>query len=489
MTGLGRAAPAFVAVRRAAAMPPLGPDAAFGFSRPADRFVSAARLGPAPAASIRKWRVLDGTCDAVFAFGMVLSSATQLRVGGFSLGPGELGLLVWLVLAVSRQAGRGGIWLAPAVSKILFFWALFATAICMGTMTGFVLRDVHDPVWFYHDAMAYGFLAAISCLSVIEFNASPCRFQRVAWFIVTVGTGLLLLQLIDASALIGAPRFDIWYWNRFRGWSDNPAQLALLCAALALLAFHLAETAVRIRFRLIAITCAILPVYVGRLTKTDAFTLVLLAASSIFVTLKVRTWLVMARSGLTFRSAAAWIGILGLPLVLASGALLAPPLASQAADLANAISKEGNKYAKYEVDLRFQIWGEAWNRGLESGMLGLGPGPHLPIPPSIVAGRMGGRQPRNLTHPTVNGTPNFEAHNTLFDLFTQGGLLAVSSFLWLVWISVVNTFKTGLAGLTTLLCGLLLFGMFDLIIRYPILWCGVALSLVAGPSAAAQDLR
>src|SRR5690349_14885080 len=101
MTGLGRAAPAFVAVRRAATMPPLGPDAAFGVSRPADRFVSAARLGPAPAASIRKWRVLDGTCDAVFAFGMVLSSATQLRVGGFSLGPGELGLLVWLVLAVS----------------------------------------------------------------------------------------------------------------------------------------------------------------------------------------------------------------------------------------------------------------------------------------------------------------------------------------------------------------------------------------------------
>jgi len=67
------------------------------------------------------------------------------------------------------------------------------------------------------------------------------------------------------------------------------------------------------------------------------------------------------------------------------------------------------------------LWRQAIDRGLESGMLGLGPGPHLQIPPSIVAGRVStGAEPVNIGHPIQNGTANFEAHNTILDLFTQG---------------------------------------------------------------------
>jgi hypothetical protein len=117
-------------------------------------------------------------------------------------------------------------------------------------------------------------------------------------------------------------------------------------------------------------------------------------------------------------------------------------------------------------------------------MLGLGPGPHLRIPPSILTARATtANLPKEVYHPSLNGTPNFEAHNTALDLFTQGGLLAILSFFWLAATTLVNTYKARLAGLTTLLGGLLLFGIPDLIVRYPIFWFSIALCLVTGLGA------
>jgi hypothetical protein len=360
------------------------------------------------------------------------------------------------------------------------FWALLAIALSIGTMTGFVIRDSHDPVWFLHDATAYPLLAAVSCLSVVEPDASP-RLRRVAWLLPALGTGSLALQLADAWGLVGVPRSDPWYWDRFRGWSENPAQLALLCVVLGLLTLHLAETAAGPGERIAAVVCAILPIYVGRLTKSDAFTLVLVSAGPIFVALKFRSWLLSSERRMTFRSAAAWIAILALPLVLASAVPLASSIVAQTAGLAKAMSKDNGKTTGQEAELRLQLWSEAWSRGVESGMLGLGPGPHLPIPPSIVAARMTEQgQPTHIQHPEANTTPNFEAHNTTLDLFTQGGLLAVLAFLWLAATIFFNTYRARLAGLTTLICGLFLFGVFALIIRHPIFWFAIALCLVAG---------
>jgi hypothetical protein len=117
-------------------------------------------------------------------------------------------------------------------------------------------------------------------------------------------------------------------------------------------------------------------------------------------------------------------------------------------------------------------------------MLGLGPGPHLPIPPSVVAGRESTPdEPINIEHPTPGSELNFEAHNTLLDLFTQGGLIAVSTFVWLTATALWVTLKARLDALTTLLCALGIFGMFHLIVRHPIFWLAIAFCLVAGAGA------
>ena len=121
-------------------------------------------------------------------------------------------------------------------------------------------------------------------------------------------------------------------------------------------------------------------------------------------------------------------------------------------------------------------------RGIEAAMLGLGPGPHLEIPTAIVVGRRGESTP-DLFHPQLNDTPNFEAHNTMLDLFVQGGVIAAAILGWLAASAVLATHRAKLDALTTLLCGLALYGIFHLIVRHPIVWFAIALCLTTATHA------
>ncbi len=141
--------------------------------------------------------------------------------------------------------------------------------------------------------------------------------------------------------------------------------------------------------------------------------------------------------------------------------------------------KNGGKEASNETDLRLALWREAVGRGMESYMLGLGPGPHLPIPPEIRVVRVTDAVPEGRDHPAVNGTPDFEAHNSPLDLFTQGGLLAAGSFLWLLATAWTVSYRARLAGLLALLTAVAMFALTNNIVRPPVFWFAVALCMVA----------
>ncbi len=418
--------------------------------------------------------------DALLALGLLLSTATQLRPAGSPVGPGEICLALWLIPTSCRALRRPGPPLTSPLFRLLIFWALFALAQSLGTLTGFVLGDDHDPRWFWHDVMAYPFLAALSCLSVIEPGAGH-RLHRSAWLLLTLGGISLAFQLAVACGLIDIPLIEPWFeQDRLQGWSENPAQLALLCVVLGLLSLHLADTAARLTERLAALACLLLSICVGRLTKSDTLTMVFVAAAPIFLALKVWIWLTPVQQKLTLQSAAAWIGVIALPLTLASTAPIWLAVAADPGQAALGLMKDNGKEAPQELDLRLGLWREAISRGMKSGMLGLGPGPHLEIPTSIVAARQGSADLAD--HPALNATPNFEAHNTLLDLFTQGGLIAVSGFLWLTGVTLLTTYKARQPGLTTLLCGLGIFGFTGFIVRPPMFWFAIVLCLVAAPA-------
>ena len=416
--------------------------------------------------------------DAILALGLVLSTSSQLRLAG-GIGPGEICLTLWLLVMVAREALRLGPTLTPALSRLLFFWSAFAAAQCIGTLAGLAIGDRHDPSLFLHDALAYPLLGALSLLSVVDPGA-PQRLRRTAWLVAILGAVALALQLANAAGLINLLGADPWYWDRMRGWSENPNQLGLFCAAHALLTLHLAETAPGAASRSAALACGAFSVIVGRLSKSDTFSIVLVTAIPVFCALKFRAWLVSLGPALTMRSAVAWIAVIGVPIFLLSAAPLAYSFANQAEGFAKGLSKGSGKEASDEADLRLNSWSDALSRGLESGMLGLGPGPHLQIPAILVAARVNENGPKNIEHPEANAAPNFEAHNTVLDLFTQGGLLAVASFVWVLGSTFVVTFKARLAGLGTLLFGLGVFAVFHLIVRQPIFWFAISLCLVAG---------
>jgi len=111
------------------------------------------------------------------------------------------------------------------------------------------------------------------------------------------------------------------------------------------------------------------------------------------------------------------------------------------------------------------------DRGIESGMLGLGPGPHLEIPPLIQAGRRNSaNNPTNVDRPQLTFTPNFEAPNTILDLFYAGRAARGFEHLMLVGMTLSATRRAELDALTTLLWCVVLFSIFHLIIRVPIIW-------------------
>lgn len=416
--------------------------------------------------------------DLFLALGLLMSTASQLRPGTSPVGAGEVLLVAWTLMVVLRQMVPGGPALTPALSVLLRFWGLFALAETIGLVTGLMLDVKTDPQWLLHDVLAYPLVAVVSCLLGLE---STSRIRRVAWLLAITGTVALTVQLMAAAGLVRIGSVEPWYWERFRGWSANPNQLALLCAALTLNAVNLADTAAGPIERLAALPCAILAAVVGHMTGSDTFTFMLGAAGLGFMTLKLGIWLRVPTRQLQPRVALALITVVGVPLLATAILPAALSSSAQTGDMAMGLMKNGGKDAHEEADLRFALWEQAIERGLKSGALGLGPGPHLAIPSSLIMARASeAGQPGNIQHPQNNGAPNFEAHNTILDLFVQGGLLADVSFIWLLGTAFASAYRGRFAGLATLLGCLTFFGMTNLIIRQPLFWFAIVSCLVAG---------
>jgi O-antigen ligase len=398
--------------------------------------------------------------DLLLALGVLLSTATQLRLADTPFGPGEMCLAIWLGVVLCLQVGRAAPASNAALNRVVTFWLMLIVAECVGAIVGFATEPFFDRQ-FVHDVIAYSLLMCVACTMALEL-ANEYRRRRVTWLIVLLGAASLSLQVAQAFGLIPLPiPADPWEWDRLRGWSHDPNQLGLAAALLTLISIHVAETA-RARVKIItAAACAMLAFSVGVLTKSDSFSLGLLAAGAAFLAIKSSLWLATFKRGLSFRAALVSLALLGLP-VLAAGAL---PLAPAAVEFLQAKS-EALYQEDNQGDLRFHLWAEAFDKGMDAAMLGLGPGPHLTRTKSW-----------KFSPPT-----KFEAHNTPLDLFAQGGLLAVLALALLYASLLLATAKAKLPALVALSCAILVFSMFHFIIRHPIFWFGVVLCLLEAAS-------
>jgi hypothetical protein len=415
--------------------------------------------------------------DWLLAVSLVFTTASQLRLANVPVGPGELGLVAWIAVNGINTLVTRAPFLTRTGLALLIFWAAFALALSLGAITAMFTGEEFDTDLMLHDVVSYALMAMVSIgLCATE----PACMRRISWIMVCCGAVSLSLQLANGIGLMHISGIDPWYWDRLRGWSSNPNQLAFVCLVVALLAWYLADTAAGFGSRLAALVVLIPAIAVGRMSKSDTFTFALVASLPVWIAAKLIIWVRNDRLEPSLRGSIARLSLVALPVLLLCFTPLVLSRAEAVRGLVLGLAKNAGAEAVDEVNLRVKLWDQAIQRGIESGMLGLGPGPHLHIPASIVAGRVSeGMEAPKLEHPVQNGTANYEAHNTLLDVFTQGGLLAAASVALLLLRAMYCAYRARSAGLASLIAGVTVFMMTGNIIRQPIFWFALVLCLSA----------
>jgi len=405
--------------------------------------------------------------NALLALGIVLTTASQLRLPAVPLGFGEVCLVLWLGLASLRLVASGRISNPEAVLRIGAFWVCFVFALSVGTCLA-LLRQELDPTTMLHDASAYLLMAAFTCLIAATLPADG-SLRQTQWLLIAFWNIALVIQLAMGWGIISLPSVDPWYWDRFRGWAENPNQAALYCVVFTPLSLGLALSAKGFG-RIAASFSCLLSFTVGRLTKSDTFFIAMVAAIAFFLVLRLRTWLTSPehRSSIRF-AVAVFVTIIAVPLSL-SFTPYAVATADDLESLALSLARyQGGEATMRTASLRVRLWGDAVNRGLETGSLGLGPGPHLQIP--------------NVANRQALPIP-YEAHSTVLDIFTQAGLLGLIAFCGLFAGTIVLMLRARLDALAAIIAALAIFSITHFILRHPIVWFVLALSLVLGSARA-----
>ena len=384
-----------------------------------------------------------------------------------------LWLLPGLLLVTLRRDSR----FPRPLWDVARFWSILTLALCLGVMTTIVQAELTDWSTVFHDIFAYVLLAAVTTVLVALPDATR-RLYHIQWMTALFGAALLSMQVASAWGLFAVRGVEPWYWERMRGWCDNPNQLALHGLVVGLLALELVEREARLERKLLASTCAAISLGVGWLALSNAYSGVVLASFVVFALLKATRAIGRAERR---RFPAVALVTVALAAVTFASCVLAPALDARSNPFLKAGELVGRKGEDEgaEAALRVYLWGHAVERGLDAWMLGLGPGAHLKIPTSILAGRRGSDEPMNLYVPKAGLAPNFEAHNTVLEIFVQGGALAAGSFLWIYGLAIVRAWKAGLDGLLTLLFAIMAYGSFHVVFRHPIVWFLICVALTA----------
>jgi O-antigen ligase len=409
--------------------------------------------------------------DWLLAFGVLLALETQLRSDKAIAGPGEILLVCWIVAQLGLQTLQSGLIATRAAIDICAFWAIFAFALCLGSIQIIASGELPDISLVLHDVIAYSLVAAISLLLTLGPDAEA-RLRQQQWSVMLAASALLILQLANAAGLFAVLGVDPWYWDRLRGWTANPNQFALLCLLIAFLSLHLADVETRMR-RAVAILCCALALVGGWLAKSNAYAIVVVGGLGIFMAVKALRLLgrlERRRSpALPIAAAAAALAAFCALVTLSldeTGGGLFRDVGSIARDSRNDME---------DSSVRIELWKQALQRGADSWMLGLGPGPHLEIPNIILAGRRSNTDATNIQHPKAGLAANFESHNTLLELFVQSGLVGVCAFLWITGLALWRSWRAEADGMMAALLALNVFGSFHVVFRHPFLWfliCG-----------------
>ena len=382
-------------------------------------------------------------CSAMLlAVGLVMTTASQLRVSAFPIGPGELLLVGWCVLSLVHsgdlergQPVRGGI-----VSLLCTFWASAFALLSIGAVHGMLVGHIELSAAL-HDAFAFVFCAGVAIQMARSFNARDAVL-RAARYLPVVAAALLALLLVLALVVrqIGPVKF--WYGGiRFSGWAENPNQLALLLVALPFLALQVRADSSSNRTRAFYASIAGVIAVIGIVTLSDALIVSWLLGAALVGS---GAWFHAVFGRSARRSTILVYGILCPIMLLAILIPFVGGLEGAALDALSGIYSEGG-----QGSVRLTIWGNGVEAILQSPFYGLGPGPHSGL------------------HSPNEG---FEAHNTLVDWSASAGLLGLLAYIALLVVVAVAAVRGRKPFLLVSIVALCCFSLFHYVLRQPLFW-------------------
>ena len=410
----------------------------------------------------------------LLSLALALTTATQLRLSGMVIGPGELLLFAWLAIAaITLVKSRVSPFNTATGLVFSAFWGVSATTMMIGALLGMAL-DSWSLAGALHDALAYGLSLAL-CVGVVMYPYSTHDLRRLTMYLTLAFILPITVLWLYAQVHEGLGEMGLWYGLRFTGWAENPNQTALLLLMAPFLALHHieADAAGMSHDRLLAwLFLLSAALAVGWSTDSGALRLAwtvclgLLAAGI--------SWQVLARKP----------GAIRLLLAMLLGLLLAGMLlratdntpvrtiqaervqrASAADDARGTIRIPGLRgletlsmqqvyYEGNELAIRMALIGNGIKAIWSSPLVGYGPG-----------GFSGLERP-------FQGS---EAHNALLDWGTNTGLVGMTALVALVaWLAR----RLWLAGHFSLLAGLgalAIFAQFHHVLRHPLVWAYLAL--------------
>ena len=378
------------------------------------------------------------------ALGVTLTGATQLRMEGLPLGPGEALLAFWMGFVAFCLLRKVPFGYSGAFRPFATFWLIAAVLLGAGSLVSVGFDRQHGPT-AGHDALAFAFVAPLTCFLAMRVGDISdeqyyLRLARATFFAISA-MGLLLLTASLATSQLGP--IDFWYGRgtRFRGWSENPNQLAMFMVPMPFLGWYLLQRAQGLPRRLLDFLAISVCMAVGLATDSDALKVAWAGAAGL-----VGIWLwcrLLVRGRGNFLQMA--IGCFVVPvLVLTFMGGLGDRLVAQFVEISEQVYEKGD---------RGQIGMMVLMNGLEairhSPFVGWGPGAYSGIYRSF---------------------DGFEAHNTLVDWGMSTGVLGMLLFLGLLFWCTVRVIRSGSPWLLGALVAIVSDTLFGYSLRHPMFW-------------------
>ena len=110
----------------------------------------------------------ENTSNVIFSIGIVLTTATQLRLINYPIGPGELLLLLWMVISIVSLLRSGRIFITPIAEILILFWVTSSILLFVGWL---VAQNVGiSDESSYHTASSFLFTATLIIIFTLLAN-------------------------------------------------------------------------------------------------------------------------------------------------------------------------------------------------------------------------------------------------------------------------------------------------------------------------------